>query len=254
MSVVMQLITRSDDAGLNPGTNEGVRLSVERGVARNVSILAAGPALEDAAQRLRGVDACFGFHACLTSEWASPCWAPVTRDRRLMDERGLFPVSGTALRALNPPLEAVLPEMAAQLARLRELGIPVGYMDEHMYFSDALRGLRPALEEFARRERLVYRMEIPCVPVPASEKGKPDSPGRLLQRLRLAPPGTWLEIKHPAVDSADMQAVGLTGGPAGVVAAERCEQLRIFTDPAVKAFLASESVRVVRYDELASSS
>lgn len=250
MHAVMKLITRADDAGLNAGTNEGVRLAVARGVARNASILAAGPAVEDAAQRLRGLDACFGFHGCLTSEWASPGWGPLTRDPRLMDERGLFPVSGAALQTLNPPADAVLSEMAAQLARLRELGVPVSYMDEHMYFSFSLPALRPALEEFALREGLIYRMEIPCLPVPDSEKGKPASLTRFLRKLQLAPPGLWLEINHPAMDSPDMHAVHLDGQPTGVVAAERREQLRLFTDPAVITFLAGDSVRVLRYDEL----
>ncbi|MFA6286400.1 MAG: ChbG/HpnK family deacetylase [Opitutaceae bacterium] len=253
MHAAIKLITRADDAGLNAGTNEGVRLAVARGVARNASILAAGPAVEDAAQRLRGLDVCFGFHGCLTSEWASPGWGPLTRDRRLMDERGLFPVSGAALQALNPPADAVLPEMAAQLARLRELGFPVRYMDEHMYFSFSLPALRPALEEFARREGLIYRMEIPCLPVPDSEKGKPASPARFLSSLQLAPPGLWLEINHPAMDWPDMHAVHLDGQSTGVVAAERREQLRQFTDPTVITFLAGDSVRVLRYDELESS-
>lgn len=250
MSDLIKLLTRADDAGLNAGTNEGVRLAVTRGVARNVSILAAGPAFADAARRLRGLDACFGFHACLTSEWAAPGWGPITRDPRLLDERGLFPVSGAALQSLNPPVDAVLPEMAAQLARLRELGVPVRYMDEHMYFSFSLPGLRSALGEFARREGLIYRMEIPCLPVPESEKAKPESPARFLRRLQLAPSGLWLEINHPAMDSSDMHAVHKDGQSTGVVAAERREQLRLFTDPAIVTFLAGDSVRIVRYDEL----
>jgi len=250
MNARLRLVTRADDAGLNVGTNQGVCAAVKNGVARNVSVLATGPSLEDAAERLRGLDACFGFHACLNSEWLEPGWRPLTGDKRLMDARGRLPATWAALQALNPSAEVVFPEMAAQLARLRELGFPVRYMDEHMYFSSALPALRPVLAEFARSEGLIYRMELPCLPVPAADKGKPDSSGCFLRRLQLAPSGTWLAINHPAIDSPDMHAVREERQPPGVIAAERREQLRLFTDPAIITFLSGPSVRMLRYDEL----
>ncbi len=249
MSRSVQLLTRADDAGLNAGTNEGVRRAAAHGVARNLSVLGIGPALEDAAQRLLGLDACFGFHACLNSEWLEPCWAPLSGDARLMDARGMLPPTWDALRLLNPPACAVEAELSAQLRRLREHGFAPVYMDEHMFFSYAVPDLRPMLVDFARREGLVYRMELPCLPPLAADSD--DASNRFLRRLAGAAPGTWLEIVHPAIDSPDMCAVRKKGQPSGVVTDERARDLCVFTDPRVIEVCTAGHIRLLRYDELA---
>ncbi|MDF3056949.1 MAG: hypothetical protein K0R17_1164 [Rariglobus sp.] len=249
MSRSVQLLTRADDAGLNAGTNEGVHRAAAHGVARNLSVLGIGPALADAAQRLSGLDVSFGFHACLNSEWLEPCWAPLSGDARLMDARGMLPSDWAALRLLNPPGRAVEEELSAQLRRLREHGFAPTYMDEHMLFSCALPDLRPMLVEFARREGLVYRMELPCLPPLAADSD--DALSRFMRRIAAAAPGTWLEIVHPAIDSADMIAVRKKGQPSGVVAAGRAGDLRVFTDPRVMDVCTAGNIRLLRYDELA---
>jgi chitin disaccharide deacetylase len=249
MSRSVQLLARADDAGLNAGTNEGVRRAAAHGIARNLSVLGIGPALEDAAQRLLGLDVCFGFHACLNSEWLEPCWAPLSGDARLMDARGMLPPDGDTLRLLNPPACAVEAELSAQLRRLREHGFAPVYMDEHMFFSHAMPALKPMLVEFARREGLVYRMELPCLPTLATDSD--DAVNRVLRRLAAAASGTWLEIVHPAIDSADMRIVRKKGQPAGAVATARAGDLGVFTDQNVIEACATENTRLLRYDELA---
>lgn len=239
---------RADDAGLNAGTNEGVRRAAAHGVARNLSVLGIGPALEDAAQRLLGLDVCFGFHACLNSEWLEPCWGPLSGDSRLWDARGMLPPDGDALRLLNPPACAVEAELSAQLRRLREHGFAPVYMDEHMFFSHVLPGLKPILVDFARREGLVYRMELPRLPRLAADSD--DASDRFLRRLAAAAPGTWLEIVHPVIESPDMCAVRKKGQEPGVVAAERAGELRVLTDPRVIAACTAGDIRLLRYDGL----
>ena len=249
----IQLITRADDAGMSVEANEGIRESVVRGINRNVSFMAVGPAVEDAVARLRNADACFGLHACLTSEWIAPRWAPLTRDARLCDAQGMLPESWDALEKLNPSPEVIVKELAAQLACLRALGLPVRYLDEHMYFSVAMPGLRPALKAFAKAEGLIYRMEIPPLP-PLPQGNEPAGPvERILERLRLTPPGLWLLFTHPLMDSPAMRAMYLPGRAPGVMAAERDEERRWLADPRILAACRDGAVRALRYDELRSA-
>lgn len=250
MTPPLHLITRADDAGMCVEANEGVRESVVRGINRNVSLLATGPAIEHAAESLRDINACFGFHACLNSEWVAPRWAPLTRDARLCDESGMLPVNADALKQLNPEPAVVVREMTAQLARLRALGLPIRYMDEHMYFAAALPSIRSALAAFAKAEGLIYRMEIPMLPALPKGTGPADASDRFLERLRRAPAGLWLSITHPIVDSPAMRAIQLPGGVSGVVASERDEERRWLTDPRLLAACRDGRVRALRYDEL----
>jgi len=246
------LVTRADDAGLNVATNEGIRIAVENGIARNVSVLALGSALDDAAERLRDLDACFGFHACLNAEWADPCWGPLTVHRRLVDARGMLPATWEGLRELNPQPDVVIAEMTAQLSRLRGTGLPIRYMDEHMGFSAALPDLRLALEEFARREGLIYRMDLPGLPVAPGEEAfsEGDHSGRFLHRLQAVSQGTWLVIAHPAIDSPEMRSVRMAGQAHGEVAADRCRQALMFISQEILTYCSSRPVRLMRYDDL----
>jgi predicted glycoside hydrolase/deacetylase ChbG (UPF0249 family) len=248
----LAIVPRADDAGLNPGTNEGIRQSVVSGIVRNVSVLAIGPSLDDAVSRLRGLDACFGFHACLNAEWTSPRWPALTRAASLADAEGMLPATPAELRMLDPSPETVVAEMAAQLARLRSTGLPVSYMDEHMVFSATLPNLRPALAEFARSEGLIYRMDLPNLPRAAGEEGlaKADHAGRFLARLASASSGTWVVVSHPAIHSPDMQEVCLPGQAPGLTAADRVQQALVFTRPDVISYCREHSLRLLRYDEI----
>lgn len=252
MTASLAIVPRADDAGLNEGTNEGIRQAVLTGIARNVSVLAAGPALDDAAERLRDLDVCIGFHACLNAEWVEPRWPALTKGPGLADTAGMLPASLAELGALNPSPEAVFAEMAAQLDRLRRTGLAVSYMDEHMVFSHVLPGIRPALVDFAKREGLIYRMDLPGLPRAAGEETfhKSDRAGRFLAQLRSAPSGTWLVVSHPALGSADMQKICLPGQAPGDTAEDRVQQALVFTHPDVVSFCQAHSIRLLRYDEL----
>ena len=250
MSSSIKLIARADDAGMSVEANEGIRESVVRGINRNISFMAVGPEIGHAAECLRDAGACFGFHACLNSEWVAPRWAPLTRDARLCDGQGMLPASGDALKKLNPEPAAVVRELTAQLACLRELGLPIRYMDEHMYFTAAIPGLRAVLGAFAKEEGLIYRMEIPTLPPLPKEREPAGAVERILERLGRTPAGLWLSITHPIVDSPEMRAIHLQGRAPGEMAAERDQERRWLTDPRIIAACTGGVVRVLRYDEL----
>ena len=81
----IRLVTRADDAGLNGAVNRAIRSAVNDGVVRNISLMAAAPAIEDAASVLgdlsKSVD--YGLHVTLTAEWENPRWGPVLDGERV---------------------------------------------------------------------------------------------------------------------------------------------------------------------------
>ena len=102
---------------------------------KNVSLLATGPNIEDAYDRLQDLSDMvdFGLHVCLTSEWKFPQYKPLTEAARVLTRTdGSFPVSASELAEMNPPTALVEDEIDAQLEKLRSLGFTISYIDEHM--------------------------------------------------------------------------------------------------------------------------
>jgi predicted glycoside hydrolase/deacetylase ChbG (UPF0249 family) len=91
---MIQLLTRGDDAGSSRSANRAIRQCCDEGILRNVSVMACGPAFEDAVRVLDGlghVD--FGLHICLSAEWDAPRWssvAPREQVPSLLDESAMF--------------------------------------------------------------------------------------------------------------------------------------------------------------------
>jgi chitin disaccharide deacetylase len=82
----IRLCLRGDDAGMSVGTNQAIEQAVRSGACRNVSIMAAAPAWEDAALRFKDVPGlCVGLHVALNCEWDQPRWGPVARRERVVD-------------------------------------------------------------------------------------------------------------------------------------------------------------------------
>ena len=81
MTNPIRLITRADDAGTNPTSNAAILDAYQNGLVKNVSVLAVGPAVEDAASLLaheKGL--CFGLHTALNAELAPQC--PVITEKK----------------------------------------------------------------------------------------------------------------------------------------------------------------------------
>lgn len=76
----IRFITRADDAGSSRSANRAIAQVVDGGFVRNVSLMACGPAIEDAAQLLaHRKDVCFGMHTTLNAEWDKVKWRPLLR-------------------------------------------------------------------------------------------------------------------------------------------------------------------------------
>lgn len=63
-----RLVTRADDAGSSRSANRAIHQTATQGIARNISLMACGPQIEDAAKSLCDLDGVdFGLHVCLST-------------------------------------------------------------------------------------------------------------------------------------------------------------------------------------------
>lgn len=121
--MTIRLVTRADDAGMSHSANRAIRETCEQGICRNVSVMAPAPCLADAADclcDLRGI--CFGLHVDLNAEWESPRWGtvlPASQVPALIEPDGGFFRNPAQLHERNVPLEQMVAEVKAQLARAR---------------------------------------------------------------------------------------------------------------------------------------
>ncbi|MCX7846690.1 MAG: ChbG/HpnK family deacetylase [bacterium] len=247
---VIRLVTRGDDAGSCRTANVAIRDCAVRGILRNVSVLAVGPAVDHAARILRSCDGlCIGLHACITAEWEEVKWGPVLPTkvvRSLVDRRGYFRRTVQELHERGVECEELMAEVAAQLAVLRGLKLPVAYVDTHMGF-EWLPGVRERMVAFAAREGLLYAPEA-VRPLPRVEGHYSSSVAGVCASLAAAKPGTYALIGHPGYVRADMRRFGHKGYRD--VARDRDEQRRWFMDPAVLACCEAHRVKPIRYTDV----
>ena len=249
------LLLRCDDAGAGEGANHAIARAAAAcaagGVALNVSVMAVGSAVEGAARRLRdarsagGGRVCLGLHVTLNAEWPDPHprWRPVrpaARVASLVAADGTFhPTPDRARQAGGLDLDQVSDEAAAQLARLRALGLEVDYLDEHMGVG-WLPGVRDRLSRLAEREGLVEAERFALLPRPARPVGVGGVGGvgalwrELADRVAAARAsgraGPFAFVTHPdhALD-APPGSPAWPGGPAD--AARRDAERRLLLDP-----------------------
>jgi len=203
MPQTIRLVTRADDLGSFRSANRAILEVYRHGIVRNASLLAIGHELDDAIRLLSDVDGlCVGCHASITSEWEnvrwSPC-APAARIPALLDAHGHLVRHPREAAEQGADPEQVLLEVAAQLARLRALGVEPEYLDTHMRF-DLLPGVADALDDFCRRESLLYASRVPDLARLARPAGLGRA-GAVVAARRDAEPGRDRLIGHPACAS-----------------------------------------------------
>jgi len=126
------LVIHADDFGETVAITNGIRHAIEAGVLTSTSIMANMPATGYALERMRALagQASFGAHLNVCEG------RPLTAAGTLVDERGNFHSKRTVIqRALSgklsvPELEN---EIAAQIAVLRDAGVPISHVDGHKH-------------------------------------------------------------------------------------------------------------------------
>ncbi|MBB3128443.1 hypothetical protein FHS19_003097 [Paenibacillus rhizosphaerae] len=253
----IRLITRADDAGSAESADRAILETIERGIVRNVSLMAVGPSIEHAARLLASHrDVCFGLHATLNAEWTDVRWGPLSPiscvPSLVEADSGMFTPSPHSFLDRPPVMEEILSELRVQLERLRGLGFRIGYADTHMVFEWALPSFNEIFDYWCSREGIRnyrrFSRRLPLPPVSASTAGE----GRveeLVDGLRSAPPGQYLLVGHPGFDEEDMRRFGAPDYPSGKVVADRIGERLMFTHPEVLQSCVRLGVRPIRYDE-----
>jgi predicted glycoside hydrolase/deacetylase ChbG (UPF0249 family) len=235
----IRLCCRADDAASSRSANRAIRETIQKGLCRNVSVLAIGHELKDAYEALgslKGV--CIGLHAAVNCEWTTPRWGPVLPREKvptLLDDDGALLSRVWTLHERGITAEEMFAEVKAQLELLRKTGFDVTYVDEHMGFARTL-GFAEAMEDFARKEGLFacdYSPKISRLPK-APREGR-TAPQVVADSLACAGPGTYMLVNHPTYDDAEIAAVAHDGREAGDIGPDRNQQRLAFMAPEVMA-------------------
>src|SRR5438094_3191932 len=145
------LIVNGDDLGLTAGINAGIERACRVGILRSASAMGVGPALADAAERVRQLPALgVGLHLTLVGE--RPACRP-EEVRSLVGRDGLLLPGYRAFlrRYLRGGIHPgdVRRELRAQAAAVAALGISLDHLDSHQHLH-LLPGLMARALEVAR--------------------------------------------------------------------------------------------------------
>jgi len=155
-----RLVVNADDLGLHPRIDEGILEARKRGILTSASVLVTGRSAEAAVRAAQAAGVRVGVHLCLVT--ALPPVLPVEKVRSLAPG-GVFRegwaelVKAWALGGVR--LAEVREELAAQIARARELGAQVDHLDAHQHVH-ALPGLARVVREIADEARLPLRWPV----------------------------------------------------------------------------------------------
>ena len=250
----IQLIIRTDDAGLCPSTNAAIHEVCAAGAARNVSVMVPAPAFAEAAKMLTGLTGIsIGLHITLNAEWTNLKWGPVLPLERvpsLVDANGHFFPTPMVLHERGFSDAEALAEIEAQLALARQHGLSITYLDEHMGIS-WIGGLRAGITALAQRERLVDTHSIPGLP--RAEVPAEPLVANWCARLAITQPGPHVLVSHPSYAGPDLHALCLPNQASGQVAPARNAERLALLDPQWRAACRADNVESIRYVDAARS-
>jgi len=147
---VRRLIVNADDFGLSQGVNRAIVEAHGQGVVTSATLMANGPAFEDAIQRAKSCPRLsLGCHVVLVD--GLPVLdrgnTPSLSDKNAQDGRFHDSLSSFVLRALSGRVHAdeIEAEATAQIRRLQAAGIAVSHLDTHKHTHIFPQVLRPLL-------------------------------------------------------------------------------------------------------------
>jgi hypothetical protein len=248
----LRFITRADDAGSSFSANEAIRRALQAGFIRNVSLMAVGSKIEDAAEKLLRYkkNMNFGMHGVLNAEWDKVKWGPLTKpdaSSGLVDEQGYFLSNPDMFLKTKPEVEVILREYDAQLDRLTRLGFPVAYVDSHMFPEKRIPGMFEAMNEWIKRKGLINHIYF--YNLPPGFEGAAKNPKDLIPLLRAIPEGQYFYLAHPAIYSDEMLLTGNSSFSGKDVAKARDGEARFLEKKSTLLFMRFLGIQPIRYDQ-----
>ncbi len=248
------ILTRADDCGSSHAANEAIFDAVETGFVKNVSVLACGSYLEEAAEMLSDKkNICFGLHGCINSEWDRVVWGPVAPREKvtsLIDDRGVFYQSIKEFCIHPPVLAEVITEYRYQLERVRKAGFEVRYMDSHMFPEVCVPGLSDAMSRMMEQEGLIDHIYYNRI-LPGNDLFSKNP--WLFEKALAKIEDQYLFVLHPAKYGEEMCMVGNKDISGEEVAKARELDYRFLTDSRNVALCNDYGVKLLRYDEAVGS-
>ena len=268
-----------DDVGMSHASNLGAREALQTETATSMSTMMPCPWVPEVASWLRESPRLdHGLHLTLTSEWDGYRWGPLAGRSRvpsLVDEEGCL-WQTTERAVVHATADDVEVEIRAQIARAKQLGMPITHLDTHM-------GVLLARDDLADRYvKVGIEMQIPVLMVGghatharrssairrALERGLPeavwnaglpvlddlhgrtygwaafdDKKRQMIADLRSMKPGVTMVAVHCARRSPELDAI-TDSGPT------RDADLRLVTDPEVLRVLQEEGIKTTNWRDL----
>lgn len=244
-----RIITRADDYASSRSANLAIAAAVEAGFIKNVSIMAPGPYLAEAAQLLaHRKDICFGFHMTLNAEWDHVRWGPVAAKEQvpsLVDQAGYFYQDPSLFQHHPPSLEEILSECDAQLDKLTSAGFSISYADSHMLPERFIPGLQEELDRWMEAKGLInHRYYYNFFP-----GGVPSGIESFERVLGSLTDDQYFFLSHPALYSEEMLQCGNAEVDGEELARGRDQEASFLARKDLNEISERWGFRAVRYDE-----
>ena len=272
------VIFHVDDAGMSHNSNMGAIRATEEGVATSLSVMMPCSWVPELATYLKAhpeVDA--GVHLTLTAEWKNYRWGPVAGKPAVpgLVDGGGYLWSGVADVVAHATADEFEAEIRAQLDKALSLGIEPTHLDSHMgtcfvpvyieryvklgieknipilifgghmqHIGAEAAAFRPLVLSIAQR---VWDAGLPVIddlvtkPTTADDYGQRKA--QLIKLLDEMKPGITEIIVHCTVQTEEFSLIS-GSGPA------REAELRLMTDPEVRAFIKSKGIVLTTWREL----
>ncbi len=273
------LIIHADDAGMCPEANISIEKYLENGEIKSTSVMMPCPSAEpmvEWAKKHPGTD--LGIHLTLTSEWKTYRWSSVSDTAKvpgLIDPDGKFwhEVPGVVAHASAGEVET---EIRAQIEKAKSLGWQPTHLDSHMgtlfgspgYIKVYLKvseeyNIPAAIVDFSDEKVVAVYREMGY---PITDEVIKMVDGYKLPKLDfytyVPKGGTYDELKenffkmvkslkpglvqvffHPSVYSENLKTITNSWQ-------RRVWEAKLFSDPEVKEFLATEGVVITNWIEV----
>lgn len=270
------LIIHADDIGMCHATIPAFSELLDFGLVTSGSIMPPCPWTLAAVEQFKSDPrADLGIHLTLTSEWESYRWRPVAthaQTNRLLDHKGYFHSTSGQLHSIAD-IDTVALELNAQVDLVKQLGLNVTHIDNHMfalthpslfalYIELSLELNLPALvtrlqwqkygfspQQAKRAELDLVRLQKAGLPVFDNiyVLGKRQSGLTRLQQVENIidnlPAGLSMLLLHPAKDTPELRAIV----PDWKL---RVDDYHTFSNPVLREKIAQSNINLIQYKGL----